>query len=360
MHDSGAEDATLDVFVSSCDGPPALGAKGYCGNEVVPVLTKKPNLYFVIDTSGSMRDGFGSSVSKLTHAQLAIRDLLRDVGHRINYGAALFPEEGAEDTCSPGGEVFETTEGDSLDCERLTGPVLSDFLVAIDVERPEGATPLAETLEGLKETLETLDGSTSVILITDGAPNCHEGLECPPDQCVPNIERSMWFDDVCGVDIDCCDASLDPLLAANCLDSTRSIEAIEALFESEIFSYVVGLPGSEVFASVLDAMAQAGGTDRDTESAYYSVNETEDLSQALEEIGGEVSLGCNIALSEPATNPDRTNVYLDDELLEADDDDGWSFAATDIIELHGESCDVLEGGTVTQVQVVEGCPTLVK
>lgn len=359
--DASTEDATLDVQPSGCEGPPAPDSTGYCGNEVVPVLTRKPNLYFVVDASGSMADGFlTSSVSKYTHALLAIRDLLKNVGHRINYGAALFPEAMDEDTCAPGAEVFATAEGDPMDCERLYGPVLSDFLGALGDRDPSGATPLAETLESLTQTLEDLDGRTSVILITDGAPNCHDGLDCPADECVPNLERSVWGGDVCGVDIDCCDASLDPLLAQNCLDSARSVDAIEALEASGILTYVVGLPGSEAFEGVLDAMAAAGGTSREGETEYFSVTETDDLEKALDEIGGEVSLGCSIELSASPTNPDRINVYFDDELVQADDEDGWSFAEDAIIELHGDACDVLEGGTVSQVQVVEGCPTLVK
>ena len=361
MSDAGSEDATLDVQPSGCEGPPALDSTGYCGNEIVPVLTRKPNLYFVVDASRSMAEGFlGSSVDKYTHALLAVRDLLREVGHRINYGAALFPEPVEDDTCAPGAEVFETAEGDALDCERLYGPVLSDFFGAVGDREPSGATPLAETLEALTANLESLEGSTSVILITDGAPNCHDGLGCPADECVPNLERVDWGGGVCGIDIDCCDASIDPLLALNCLDSARSLDAIEALEEEGIRTYVVGLPGSEVFGGVLDAMAAAGGTSREGETEYFSVTETDDLEKALDEIGGEGSLGCSIELSEPPTNPERINVYFDDELVQGDSDDGWSYAEDAIIELHGDACDVLEGGTISQVQVVEGCPTLVK
>ena len=69
--DAGAEDATLDITVGSCEGPPTPGSKGYCGNEIVPVLTKKPNLYFVIDASGRLVDGTAvSSPADLSAALL--------------------------------------------------------------------------------------------------------------------------------------------------------------------------------------------------------------------------------------------------------------------------------------------------
>ncbi len=361
---TGGLDAGIDFDADVCSGPPPPDRAGYCGNEVVPVLTEKPNVYFALDGSGSMRDELeGAGHSKLLSAKLAIRDLLVEIGHRVRYGALVFPDSGGDGACTEGSEVFPTSEGDPLDCNPgEIGPVLSRFLDSIGFRQAGGGTPVAASLSALTPTLLELEGTTSIVLITDGAPNCNSEDGCPPEHCIPNLEHAELGDRVCGVDIDCCDADLlGPEAYGNCIDDTHSENVIAHLSEAGIRTFVVGMPGSEEFAGVLDGMARAGDTARpDAETNYYSVSDIEGLTHSLFEIGSAVSLSCSFRLRQAPPDPDLLNVYFDNDLVELDDENGWSYQGDATIELHGNSCDVLKGGGVSQLQVVAGCPTLVK
>src|SRR5690606_8463972 len=188
-----------------------------------------PNVYFVLDGSGSMHDEFeGTRVSKLLTAKLAIRDVLREIGHRINYGAAVFPDIAAGEGCAAGVEVFPTTEGDAALCEEVgDGPVLERFLDRVGFREASGGTTVAATLFGLAPTFLGLSPRPSLILITDGAPNCNPDLSCASSDCIPNLEQERLGDLVCGEAIDCCDPAILPEAGRNCIDDSRS-EAVLA------------------------------------------------------------------------------------------------------------------------------------
>src|SRR5689334_10727999 len=65
---------------------------GPCGSQSIPAITNPPNISFVIDHSASMGDLLaGSPLSKYENARIALSHVLKAVGHRINYGAAVFP-----------------------------------------------------------------------------------------------------------------------------------------------------------------------------------------------------------------------------------------------------------------------------
>jgi hypothetical protein len=360
--DSG-DTGGIHVIPSPCTGPPPPGGSNYCGNEVVQVLTDKPVGYFVLDGSGSMRDVFeDTSRSKLLSAKLAIRDLLFEIGHRVRYGAAVFPDTKSGESCALGTQVFPATEGDSLFCHAgKTGPVLRRLLDSISFRDAEGGTPIAETLARLAPTLSTLGTRVSVVLITDGAPNCNLGASCSPEACIANVEQHLLGELVCGRDLDCCDPTQVKNASLNCIDSEQTIRVVADLADNGIRTFVVGMPGSEAFVSVLDGLAEAGQTAReDQESKYYSVREGADLSKSLFAIGSEVSLSCQLSLASAPPDPDLLNLYFDSDPVELDGENGWSYSGDSLIELHGRSCDVLKSGAVTEVQVVAGCPTLIK
>ncbi|HEU5073572.1 MAG TPA: vWA domain-containing protein [Polyangiaceae bacterium] len=355
----------LDIDPDPCAGPPPPEAAGFCGNEVFQVLTEKPSVYFVLDGSGSMRDPFErSTTSKLLSAKYALRDLLIEIGHRIRYGAAVFPDDSAgSDVCALGTQVFPVTEGDLPLCaEDEYGPVLARFLDSIGFRQAEGGSPIAATIAALKPTLLALRPRPALVLITDGAPNCNPRARCGPDACIPNLERQSFNGEVCGEDLDCCDpALLGPGAEANCIDDSQSERVLEDLAALGVPSYVVGMPGSESYASVLDRLAAAGGTAREgAETSYYSVRDAADLVGSLASIGSQVSLDCSIGLESAPPDPDLMNVYFDNDPVDFDPENGWSFAGDALIQLNGDACDVLLSGGVNQLQVVAGCPTIIK
>ncbi|GMV15801.1 MAG: hypothetical protein AMXMBFR56_40250 [Polyangiaceae bacterium] len=355
----GGLDATLS------DGPPSPDAQGLCGNLVIPVITERPNVYFVVDRSGSMSDPLPkSSYNKYVNARIAIGKLLRAIGHRLRYGAAVFPMPGGtQQGCHAGAEIFPTQDGDpaSYAAEGKSGPVLSKLLAVLGGYDPNGGTPTSPTLELLAPTLAALPGKTFVVLATDGAPNCNANATCSPDECMANIE-GLYLDPStpCAAPINCC----DPKLVSNgpelCVDRQATVDVVQKLFDAGIGTYVIGMPGAEPYAKVLNEVATAGGTAKPVEPYYYPVQDQDELTSALKEIGIKVAITCTVDLGTAPPDKSLVNVYLDTTLVQLDPVDGWSWVDDTTVELAGEACEKLKSGDVLQVQVVAGCPTSVK
>jgi hypothetical protein len=164
----------------------------------------------------------------------------------------------------------------------------------------------------------------------------------------------------CAAPINCC----DPQLVANgpelCVDRTATVKVVTELFDAGIKTYAIGMPGAEVYASVLDDIAKAGGTAKPVAPLYYPVQDEEQLTAALKEIGIKVAISCSVDVGSPPPDKNLVNVYLDTSLVQLDPVDGWSWTSDSTLELHGAACDQLKSGDVIQVQVVAGCPTSVK
>lgn len=356
--DGGARDGFAFDDDYDPDQPPAPDAAGLCGNEIIPTLTNPPNLYFIIDRSGSMGDVVEGQTKYLS-LEMSVVDLVRRIGIRARMGAALFPGFDPDNSCLPGVEVFPATTGDSLSYidSGADGPVTRAFATAIH-RKPRGGTPTGSTLEHLLPSLTALEGKTFVILATDGGPNCNPEAQCGALTCIPNIEKVPG----CGEGSrNCC--TPDTYGRVNCLDSTRTIHAVRALFDAGIKTYVIGLPGTvgevgtDIYGWLLDEMAQAGGTARAASPKYFAVEQMSELSEVLGAIGAEVIATCDFTLEEPPSEPDRVNVYFDTKILPKDPKNGWDWTGPASLSLRGKACTEVKSGSVGQVQITVGCPT---
>jgi hypothetical protein len=332
---------------------------------VIPVVIERPNVYFVVDRSGSMSDPLPkSSYNKYVNARIAIGKLLRSIGHRLRYGAAVFPMPGgALEGCNPGKQIFETQDGDpaSYAAKGESGPVLKKLLSVLGGYQPNGGTPTSPTLQALVPTLTALPGKTFVVLATDGGPNCNPSATCGPDECMANIE-GLYLDPStpCVAPVNCCDPKLVQNGPEICVDRPATVAVVEKLFAAGISTYVIGMPGAEVYTNVLDEIATAGGTAKPVAPLYYPVTDEAELTAALKEIGVKVAISCTVDLGTPPPDKSLVNVYLDTTLVQLDPENGWSWTNDTTVELHGAACDALKSGDVLQVQVVAGCPTSVK
>ena len=346
------------------DGPPSLDAGDLCGNQIIPAVQSRPNLYFVLDRSGSMADPLpGSIYNKYVNARLALKDLLLAVGHRVQYGAAVFPAPGASPAgCSAGAEVFSTRAGDppSYAAHGEIGPVLSSLLARLAKYSPDGGTPVSSTLEALAPTLLGLQGDTYVVLATDGAPNCDAQASCATDECMLNLAGTTIGTQQCDASFNCCDPANVQNGQLQCVDGPASIAAVQKLAAAGVKTYVIGMPGSELFSSVLDSLAVAGGEARPGSPRYYPVKNTSDLTDTLRKIGVDVAISCDISLDSAPPDPNLVNLYFDQRLVPSSPTDGWVWTDSTSIQLRGAACDELLSGAVLQVQVVAGCPTTVR
>jgi hypothetical protein len=358
---AAAPDSTIVLDATS--GPPSLDEAGYCGNQLISARVEQRNLYFIVDRSGSMGAKLpATSLNRFDAMREAVAAVLAEVGHRISFGAAVFPGIPAVNACAPGTEVFPTQPGDPAiyAATGTFGPVLTDFLTGLVSIRPDGGTPLSPTLVALAPALRALPGETFVVLATDGAPNCNPDAVCNGADCDLNFTQSILEDGTeCSASTNCC----DPRYTARgggpiyCEDGPDSVQAISDLALLGIKTYVIGLPDSEGYTVLLDSMAVAGDTGHDN---YYAVTDVADLAVHLRSIGAEVAIDCHIELDEEPPDPSLVNVYLDALVIPNDDAEGWTFTSPSAIEIRGEPCERLETGSVLNVQIVAGCPTEIR
>jgi hypothetical protein len=334
---------------------------GDCGSTAVELELVRPNLYFLLDRSGSMAEPIPGTLpqNRLGAASVAIEQVLRQIGHRVNFGASVFPADTS--TCGPGEEVQPLGPGDpvSYALSNKDGPQLQRLVFNLRRVAPEGVTPTAAALTALHDTLAAFSGHTYLFLLTDGAPNCNAALACAATQCTANIEMLPYADmKLCDDTVNCCDANIFGSEA--CLDSDATLAAVSALSDVRVRTFVIGMPGTETYEDLLNELAQAGGTARPQLPFYYKATDSDELADTLKTLGGQASLSCSIELNQVPPDPSLVNVFLDDTLIAFDEADGWSWKDEGTVQLNGPACDLAQGGQVLQIQVVAGCPVFLR
>jgi hypothetical protein len=353
---SGTGGAGGNDFLGTGGGntPPPPDAGYLCGQLITQVKKDPPNVYFVLDTSGSMATPVGNSTRfNLVHG--AAVDLVSNLGAQLNVGAALFPLSLTDnDACHAGGQVLPVTPGDKLD--------IATFSSLTDAQ-PNGGTPTAATLEALYPTLTALPGRTIVVLATDGGPNCDADAMCGAADCMDNIESVCNQVHCCTPDGPTCCGPDTVDGALNCIDRQAVIDAVSHLAKAGIRVYVVGVPGSETYGTVLDQMALVSGAPQIAPPFYYKVEDYSSLSGTLASIAA-IEVSCDFDLVTSPPDPTRVNVYLDDDVILQDPANGWVWGLVPymtpphVVQLRGEACKRLKSGAVKQVQIAAGCPTM--
>ncbi len=208
--DSGSTSVSLSNTDNALPGCGVGADGGVCGCTDVTTLGDAPNLYYVLDRSGSMAtDGKWSTV------RTVVSNVMAAIGPRGLFAATVFPPSTAQNTdadaCNTGNQVFPLTPGDSPPGTK--GPNYQKLLSALTLQ-PLGGTPTAATLASLIRPLQQLTGKTYVILATDGAPNCSQEDSCGAAECTLNIESD---DDCSPASPSCC---VPPNgIGSNCLDA---------------------------------------------------------------------------------------------------------------------------------------------
>jgi hypothetical protein len=330
----------------SCSlGPDA----GVCACLDVPLLEDAPNMYFVLDHSGSMAE-----LDKWPTAQQVIEEVVLALGPRINVGFASFPDP-VNAGCGPGYELMSTRAGDSP--AGVVGPTYQELVFHLTTLSPSGGTPTAATLDTIYPALHALSGKTYAILVTDGGPNCDDIPSCTIDQCMVNIESSAPG---CLPDTapNCCDPS--EYGTSNCLDSAATTAAVTQLQQGGVPVYVVGVYGSGVYATLLDQLATAGGTAQATEPLYYRVDGTDSasLEAALSTIAAKITATCTFTVVGTIT-PGSLNVFFGDDVVPQDPVNGWTLDGN-VVTLVGTSCQEVLDGDVLEIHISSGCPTVIR
>jgi hypothetical protein len=350
LPDTHGPDAGPDVTFAETGVPTCTAGSGLsvCDCTELSFLSDVPNLVFALDRSGSMAD-----MNKWTTIRKVIAGIMTDLGPRAAFGVAMFPDPNATDGCAPGAMYMSVRQGDTP--AGTQGPTTTTALKVTSAP-PGGGTPTAVTLQNLLPTLKKLSGRTFVILATDGGPNCNAAANCGVSMCMVNIESSASG---CTPNTppNCCDPTYyGPI---NCLDAQPTIDAVSAISGAGIPVYVIGVPGSGPYGGLLDQLATAGGTARTTEPFYYQVSTADQTAfqSALGGIAAKITGTCTLMLSEPPADPTHVNVYFDNVAVPADPVNGWTLSGP-TVTLVGAACGKVMSGSVLNVRVVAGCPTV--
>jgi hypothetical protein len=327
---------------------PGCGQKAdgsYCDCVDVPLFTDPPNLYFVLDRSGSMADD-----NKWDTVRVTVGKVLREIGPRANFGAATFPTPATQgDSCAPGSEIMSVRPGDPP--TGTDGPTTT-FLLSATRPPPFGGTPTAATLTSLLPKIKSYPGKTFVILATDGGPNCNTAAQCDATQCINNIENAPGCPS--GGPPNCCDTQ-----PGSCLDATPTVNAVASYERAGIPVYVIGIPGSLPYATVLDNLAVAGGTAQATSPKYFAVDtaSSNDLLATLKKVAAKIVATCEFTLTAPPQDPGLVNVYFDE--VPVPQEGNWTLSGS-TVTLTGGSCDQVKNGDVLDVRIITGCPTVIR
>lgn len=334
--------------------PPGCGVKDdgtACECVDAPLYIDPPTIYFVLDASGSMKQD-----NRWFQVRSTVASVMRSLGPRANFGATAFPASSG--MCAPGVEVLPITAGDPPS-STADGPAVKK-LIAATAFYPGGGTPTSATLTKVDEYLQGISGRAFVILATDGGPNCNESASCTVDQCQPNIEhyRDENVDCAPGSPTNCCASPWGS--GGNCNDGPATIQAIQKLGARGVPVYVVGLPGTTVYAQLLNQMAVAGGKPQTGSATQYfavSGGSSAEILGPLKKIAAQITGTCVFDLREAPPDPKLVNVYIDDAVLPQEPVNGWTLAGKSVT-LVGNACARVKSGDVLSVRIIAGCPTI--
>jgi hypothetical protein len=343
----GNTDASAPVLVPHDAGDPDPGETvnpddPLCGGlEIEPTVemeTIPGNILLIFDKSGSMCDAWGSS-TKWQNAYQAVATALEPLKENITVGAVFFPDTptGSDDCSVP---AFGTAPQLGF----MSG---ADFLAAwnsywmtnisggqiCNRNMPnaiDGATPLLSALQVADGALNAsaLDNTTSIVIITDGQPNCSGG-DSRTDEPLANLSPTVAAWQVAGYK-----------------------------------TYVVGLPGLDGGGlDLLNGLAMAGGT-----NMHIPASDPTSLQTNLAMIIGESvssTISCHIGLPMEPPNPDDVHLVVVENGVEQDVGrdlgmgGGWAMNSDySEIVLQGLFCDLAQQGHYDKISVVFGCVEL--
>jgi hypothetical protein len=322
------------------------------------------NALLVIDKSGSMTDPLpGTQTSRWDALKQALNTALRNVQDDVSFGMVLYPPAGVPLECN--GPQQCCAKADSVNVQIGTGAGSVDAILnVLDVTSPGGGTPTASALELAREYFTTgpgasLEGEKFVVLATDGGPNCNfEISSCTAMTCTTNMDQQSN----CTPDgNNCCTGEN----TVSCLDNVETVKALEGLKAANIPTFVIGLPGTEQYASYLDSFAVAGGqTNPDPAGPkYFAVDAQQGvagLTKVFTDITNQLVRSCDVTLTQEPPDPEKVNVAVNCEIVpqEGPNGVGWTLQGSQVV-LEGAACNFIQTQGADRVDVIFGCPTIV-
>jgi hypothetical protein len=332
-------------------------------------------MLLVVDESGSMKKPpTTGAASKWSIMGQALSQALTKVQNEINFGLLLYPyKEGGINPDSDSISESCAVPGEASAAVNIPigsgATAVQQIIQKVQSQSPAGGTPTAEALARAYDYYATgggraLPGTRWVLLATDGGPNCNTALTCEADRCTANLDNN------------CASGNCCKDYGHICLDDLATTSAIAKLASIGVKTFVVGIPGSEAYASSLNTFATAGKMPNNGANGekYYPVSAAtalDDLTKAFEAITSKLVTTCDIPLSAtPQVGVEKINVAIDCKLQpplqggmapDASDADGFYIDYTTEpahLKLVGLPCDSLTATGAHQVDVIAGCQSI--
>jgi hypothetical protein len=332
-----------------------------CGVSTASAEFKTPNILLVVDRSASMEDQpSGFTINKWEALKTALSEALATVQGQVSFGLELFPPVDCTEGCCPfpaGDAAVNVPVGPGI-------TTVPQILSTLETAGYAGGTPTADALQRALEYFTTgsgkdLVGEKFVLLATDGGPNCNQNLTCAtPATCTANIDEQG---SCTKTGPNCCAGAA----SISCLDNVRTEQQIQALAASGIPTFVVGIPGTEDYATYLNSFAVAGGKPA-AGGGYYAVTAeggVQGLTDVFTTITTQLIRACEIQLQSDPPNLQEVNVALDCAVVPqtTGDGSGWELdtaTTPDTVRLLGTFCEYVQVNGVERVDVIFGCPTV--
>lgn len=244
--------------------------------ELIPARSI-PSVVLLVDKSASMNfdlSGVTTSVASKRRwniLQSSLSESLLNFDSELSLGLALFP--------------FTATCGGGVGL--AVNPALGqgeNILAQLKRTTPRGGTPTFDALVGIENELNRDERfkSKTLILVTDGIPNCNAQLPLNTCECT-NVTCTR---------------------SDQCSDIERTVNKIELLNTSkEVTTYVVGI-GTTKEAPNLNRMAQAGGAARtNSTNKFFAGNSNDELTSAFSDIALRLR-GCHFSANTALTEGD--------------------------------------------------------
>lgn len=372
----GGSGLFLNTGASTGDSGKDVNAGDGCGLTTLQASSKPVNILLAVDRSGSMMEiPTGFTENKWVAMTTAVTSAVTATAASIDYGLELFPYG---NVVPDGGEANDCAMPTGLQVPVQPGTTALPLITSALQINPAGNTPTEVALDNALTYYTTgagssLTGDKYVLLATDGGPNCGPTVtSCTAATCTTNLDGQCQLTPG-QFGGNCCDPTFSTALnpaSARCLDDTATVAKIAALATAGIKTIVVGIPGSDVYSTTLDAMAVAGGAPASTTSPkYYKVSAGDggagDLTTTLTNITKNLVTTCVQQLTNvsPDANLSDITVVLNfgsgDVIVPpvtGDAGSGYIVDATaKTVTLTGTYCDEVTTAGAQSIKIVLGC-----
>ena len=298
-----------------------------------------PEVYLVIDRSGSMNDpGATMGMTKWDELKSAADTALTQFESQIHFGVLLYPT----------GQECQTSGPQVAFADNNKQAIMNEINNTV----PAGGTPTAAALNNAAASLSSLGSLESpkfVILATDGGPNCNYFLtanpctctNATPDYCCTNFPGACFF-------------------GSSCLDDKGTLDTIKELKGTHnIDTFVIGLAGTDEYKDLLNQMAKDGGRPQQGGMTdYYAVADQAQLLSAMQTIAVSV-ISCQNQLESAPQVPDGVSIYVDGKVVPHDKTktNGWDYTddTHTVIELYGAACEGIQDGEEHKITATFEC-----